>query len=97
MNRIPMVLIVVALLALAAGSAQAAGPLAPVASASTVQSNDSFDPFVGKSDLVTKAIPVANCFNGNELCELAPIGHQCWPANPLCRCVSSDPFVCAIP
>lgn len=73
----------------------------PVAAATTVQALPSqvvtvsatpaptqpgFDPYVGKGDLTTKAIPVAGCYLWDFVCEEMPAGVGCSPNNPYCKC-----------
>jgi len=51
-----------------------------------------FDPYVGKGDLNTKAVPVCCCSSG--FCEDNP-GALCKPGSPQCRCNSSG-FLCTL-
>jgi len=55
-------------------------------SSSSGDAGNSFDPYVGQGDLLSKAVPMCCCSTWSINCEDVPAGGHCNPNNLVCVC-----------
>lgn len=77
-----------------AGASTHSGAAAVTAASSSSPSMGTYDPYLGKGDLLTRAVPACCCSSGDIVCEEMPQGTHC---KQFSLCVCNAFHLCRLP